>query len=71
MKLYCVTNASSYPMQCCTVSDSKEKADKICERIKRKIPHIAGCVYVERVDSFYPAHMTEPNHAIIKAMESV
>lgn len=69
MKLYCVTNTSGYPMQCITVSDSKAKAESICNLVKRKFPDIAGCVYVEKVDSFYPSHMTDADKAISDAIK--
>ncbi len=64
MKLYAVVNTSSYPIQCITVSDSKARADAIAAHVIASIPHLRGVVYVEKTDSFYPSHVTEPDSAI-------
>ena len=64
MQLYSVTNASSHPMQCVTVTDSRDKADAIAAKVKAAFPQIAGCVYVEKADSFFPSHMTDCDKSI-------
>ena len=59
MQLYCVTIAGTYPLQCATVTDCLNYAEGTCEKIKRRFPHLRGVTYVEKVDSFFPPHMTD------------
>ena len=64
MQLYSVTIAGSYPLQCATVTDCREHAERICEAIKIRFPHLRGVTYVEKTDSFYPSHMTDCDSAV-------
>ena len=68
MQLYSVTIAGVYPLQCATVTDCRDKAESIADKIKAALPHLIGVVYVEKVDSFFPSHMTEADTAILKAI---
>jgi len=64
MQLYSVTIAGSYPLQCATVTDSPERAERICEAIKSRFPPLRGVTYVEKTDSFFPSHMTDCDVAV-------
>ena len=64
MQLYSVTIAGSYPLQCATVTDCRERAGRICEDIKGYFPHLRGVTYVEKADSFFPSHMTDCDAAV-------
>lgn len=70
MNLYSVSVGGVYPVQCATVTDCRKKAESIAAKIVRALPHLRGVCYVEKVDSFYPAHMTDCDTAISKAMEA-
>ena len=64
MQLYSVTIAGSYPLQCATVTDCRERAERICEDIKGYFPHLRGVTYVEKAESFFPSHMTDCDVAV-------
>lgn len=70
MQLYSVSIGGVYPLQCATVTDCREKAESTAAKIVSALPHLRGVCYVEKVDSFYPAHMSDCDAAIRKAMES-
>ena len=64
MQLYSVTISGSYPLQCATVTDCQEHAERICEAIKSRFPHLRGVTYVEKAESFFPSHMTDCDVAV-------
>lgn len=69
MQFYSVTIGGVHPVQCATVTDCRKKAESIAAKIVRALPHLRGVCYVEKVDSFYPSHMTECDTAITKVLE--
>ena len=71
MKLYSVTIAGVHPLQCATVSDSKARADDVCEKIKARFPQLRGVTYVETVDSFFPDYMTDCDTAVSEFLKDL